>query len=104
MSTLIGDNAFLHELELDVRTELTLPETGQPEAEADSATTVEWLLDPAITRHGASGIVARAGLSRADRCRILALPYPVDYQVFWQALADLGVTREGLMDRMGASP
>jgi hypothetical protein len=29
-----GDNAFLHELELDVKTELTLAETSQPE-EAD---------------------------------------------------------------------
>lgn len=46
----------------------------------------------------------RAGLSRADQCRILALPYPVGYQVFWQLLADLGVTQERLMERLGASP
>jgi hypothetical protein len=39
-----------------------------------------------------------------DQYRILALPYPVQYQVFWQLLADIGVTQEYLMDRMGASP
>jgi len=32
MSTPTGDNAFLYELELNVRTELTLAETSQPEA------------------------------------------------------------------------
>jgi len=31
MSTPTGDHAFLHELEVQVRTELTLAETGQPE-------------------------------------------------------------------------
>jgi hypothetical protein len=36
--------------------------------------------------------------------RILAMPYPVEHQVFWQVLADLGITQEGLMNRMGASP
>jgi hypothetical protein len=32
------------------------------------------------------------------------MPYPVERQVFWQVLADLGVTQERLMERMGASP
>jgi hypothetical protein len=58
----------------------------------------------AMTRQSASDIVVRAALSQADQCRILALPYPVGYQVFWQVLANMGVTRECLMDRMGASP
>ena len=57
-----------------------------------------------ISWHGAMDIVARAALSPADRQRILALPYPVDHQGFWQVLAAVGVTQEGLMDRMGASP
>ena len=57
-----------------------------------------------MTRQSASDIMLRAGLSRADQCRILALPYPVGYQVFWQLLADLGVTQERLMERLGASP
>jgi hypothetical protein len=58
----------------------------------------------AMTRQSASDIVVRAALSQADQYRILALPYPVGYQVFWQVLANVGVTRECLMDRMGASP
>ena len=58
----------------------------------------------AVTRHSASDIVVRAALSETDQCQILALPYPVGYQVFWQLLADMGVTQEGLMERLGASP
>jgi hypothetical protein len=50
MSTPTGDNAFLYELELNVRTELTLAETSQPEIEADIQT-VEWLLDPDAQRY-----------------------------------------------------
>ena len=57
-----------------------------------------------MTRQSAVNIVARAELPPADQCRMLALPYPVELQVFWQALADVGVTQERLMDRMGASP
>ena len=58
----------------------------------------------AMTRQSASDIVVRAALSQADQCRILALSYPAECQVFWQVLADMGVTQERLMDRMGASP
>jgi hypothetical protein len=58
----------------------------------------------AVTRHSASDIVARAALSQASQGQILALPYPVGYQAFWQVLADMGVTQERLMDRLGASP
>lgn len=57
-----------------------------------------------ITRQSALDIMVRAALSRAEQCRIHTLPYPVEYQVFWQLLGDMGVTQEGLMDRMGASP
>ena len=57
----------------------------------------------AVTSQSALDIVVRAALSRADQRRILALPYPVEYQVFWQVLAGMGVTQERLMDRMGAS-
>lgn len=45
MSTPTGDNAFLYELELNVRTELTLAETSQPEADADGAPTIESLFE-----------------------------------------------------------
>ena len=58
----------------------------------------------AMTMQSASDIVVRAALSQADQYRIHTLPYPVEYQVFWQMLADMGVTQERLMDRMGASP
>jgi len=57
-----------------------------------------------ISWEGALDITVRAGLPRADQHRILALPYPVEFRVFWKVLADLGVTEERLMDRMGASP
>jgi hypothetical protein len=58
----------------------------------------------AVTRQSASHIVVRTALPHADRCRILALPYPVEHQAFWKVLADFGVTQERLMDRMGAGP
>jgi hypothetical protein len=58
----------------------------------------------AVTRNSASDIVVRAALAWPDQCRILALPYPVEYQAFWGVLAGLGVTQAALMDRMGASP
>jgi hypothetical protein len=47
MSIPTGDNAFLHELELNVSAELTQAETGQPEDEAVDVPIDEWLLDPA---------------------------------------------------------
>jgi hypothetical protein len=50
MSIPTGDNAFLHELELNVRTELTLAETKQEE-EAGGVPTVEWLLDADAQRY-----------------------------------------------------
>ena len=51
MTTPTGDNAFLHELELNVRTELTIVETSQPETEADGVLTVESLLEEDIQRY-----------------------------------------------------
>ena len=47
MSTPAGDNAFLHELEVNVRTELTISETSQSWEEAAAAPIEEWLSDPA---------------------------------------------------------
>ena len=47
MSIPAGDNAFLHELELNVRAELTLIETSQREEEAAGVPIDEWLSDPA---------------------------------------------------------
>ena len=56
MTTPTGDSAFLHELELDVRTELTLAETSQPEEEAFSEPIGEWLTDPADTQRYEVGL------------------------------------------------
>jgi hypothetical protein len=47
MSIPTGDNAFLHELELNVRAELTQAETSQPEEEVACVPIDEWLSDPA---------------------------------------------------------
>jgi hypothetical protein len=47
LSTPTGDHIFLHELELNVRAELTLAETSQPEEETASVPIAEWLSDPA---------------------------------------------------------
>jgi len=47
MSIPTGDNAFLHELELDVRAELTLIESSPPVEEAAGVPIDEWLSDPA---------------------------------------------------------
>jgi hypothetical protein len=47
VSTPTGDNAFLHTLELNVRTELALAETSQPQEEAGGGPIEEWLSDPA---------------------------------------------------------
>lgn len=50
MSTPTGDNAFLHELDLEVRTELTVAETSRPEEEID-APIDQWLADPDTQRY-----------------------------------------------------
>ncbi len=46
-----GDNAFLHELELNVRSELTMVETSPPEADAGPVPAIESLLDPDDERY-----------------------------------------------------
>jgi len=51
MSTPTGDNAFLYELELTVKAELTLAETSQPEEEAGGVPGEEWPPDPDVQRY-----------------------------------------------------
>jgi hypothetical protein len=51
MSSLGESNPFLHELEIDVRTELVIAETNQPEEETDGALDPELLLDPDEQRY-----------------------------------------------------
>jgi hypothetical protein len=51
MTTPTGENAFLQELELNVRSELTIVETSEPDLDADGLPTVESLLDPDAQRY-----------------------------------------------------
>lgn len=65
MSTPIGENAFLHELELNVSTELTLAGTGQPEEEAVRVSVDEWLFDPADEQRYEIGLHSLLGAVEA---------------------------------------
>jgi hypothetical protein len=65
MSTPTGDNAFLHALELTVRTELTLAETGQPWEEAICVPIDEWLSDPADDQRYEVGLRSLLGAVEA---------------------------------------
>ena len=60
-----GDNAFLHELELDIRAELTLAETGQPYEEAVRVPIDEWLSDPADNQRYEFGLRSLLGAVEA---------------------------------------
>jgi hypothetical protein len=65
MSTPDGDNASLHDLELDVRAELALTETGQPEKEAVDVPIDEWLVDPEDEQHYEVGLRSLLGAVEA---------------------------------------
>ena len=65
MSTPIDDNAFLHELEHNVRAELTLAEAGQPEEQAAGAPIDEWLIDPADAQRDEVGLRSLLGAVEA---------------------------------------
>jgi hypothetical protein len=65
MSTPADDNAFLYTLELNVRAELTLAETSQPEEETDGAPIGEWLLDPADVQRYEVGLRTLLGAVEA---------------------------------------
>ena len=51
MSTSAGDDAFLHELEVSIRTELTVAETSKPKSAADDVPIDQWLPDPDAERY-----------------------------------------------------
>ena len=65
MNTLTSGSAFLHELELTVRTELTLAETGQPYEEAITIPIDEWLSDPADDQRYEVGLRSLLGAVEA---------------------------------------
>jgi hypothetical protein len=53
MSTPNGGNAFRHELELVVTTELTVAETSQTAVEVEGVPAEEWPADPEAQRYDA---------------------------------------------------
>jgi hypothetical protein len=65
MSTPNGDKAFLHALELNVRTELTLAETSPPWEEAVRVSIDEWLSDPADDQRYEVGLRSLLGAVEA---------------------------------------
>jgi len=58
-------DTFLHELELTVRTELTLAETSQPYEEAVALPIDEWLSDPADDQRYELGLRSLLGAVEA---------------------------------------
>ena len=67
MSTPIDENTFLHELELNVCTELTLAETGPTEEEAVSLPIDTWLSDPEDAQRYEVGLQNLLGAVEAMR-------------------------------------
>ena len=67
ISTLTGGSAFLHELELNVCTELTLAETGPTEEEAVSLPIDTWLSDPEDAQRYEVGLQNLLGAVEAMR-------------------------------------
>jgi hypothetical protein len=78
MSTPTGDGAFLHELELNVRAELTEAETSLSADEAVSVPIDEWLFDPADAQREEAGLRSLLGAVEAleDGSGPDALPSP----------------------------
>lgn len=56
MNSPTGDNAFLHDLETEVKAELTQAENSLPEEQAVEVPMDEWLLDPAYTQSEEVGL------------------------------------------------
>ena len=65
MSIPTGDNAFLYELERNVRAELTQAETSPPEEEAVGVPIDEWLSDPADAQRYEVGLRNLLGAAEA---------------------------------------
>ena len=57
-----------------------------------------------ITRQHVLDLLPLMGLSREQEARLLALPYPVDFDVAAAAFTSVGVALDTLTDRMGGSP
>ena len=100
MNTSAGDHAFLHELELNVRAELTLAETGQPE---EAVPMDEWLSGPAdaeryeVTLHSLLGAVEALedGSGPADHPPSAEVPHSVQRRGICPAGPDRWTETEG---------
>jgi hypothetical protein len=57
-----------------------------------------------ITRQHVVELLPIMGLSREKEERLLALRYPVDFDVAAAAFQSVGIDMDVLMDRMGGSP
>ena len=57
-----------------------------------------------ITREHVARLLPIAGLRPEQEAQLLALPYPVDFDVAAAAFEAVGVDLDTLMDRMGGSP
>jgi hypothetical protein len=57
-----------------------------------------------ITREHVERLLPILQLSPAQEARLLALPYPVDFDVAAAAFESVGVDMDVLTDRMGGSP
>ncbi|WP_155368342.1 hypothetical protein [Catellatospora vulcania] len=65
MSIPTGDSAFLHELETDVKAELTRAEAGLPEEAAAAVPIDEWVFDPAYAQNEEVGLRSLLGAVEA---------------------------------------
>jgi hypothetical protein len=74
VSTTSGDDAFLHELELDVKAELAQAEASGPQEEAVGVPIDEWLFDPADAQRDEVGLRSLLGAVEA-----LEDSYPHDH-------------------------
>jgi hypothetical protein len=60
-----GGSEFLHAVELNVRAELALTETGEPQTEAVDVPIDEWLIDPEDEQHYEVGLRSLLGAVEA---------------------------------------
>jgi hypothetical protein len=57
-----------------------------------------------VSRAHVLDIIARAGLTDAQRDRVLALPYPADQERVIELFRSMGIYIDELITRMGGSP
>ncbi|WP_144122463.1 hypothetical protein [Catellatospora sichuanensis] len=65
MYTPTGDSAFLHELEVEVKAELSVAESSLPEEEAAAVPMDEWVFDPAYAQSEEVGLRSLLGAVEA---------------------------------------